>query len=228
VAGATVGLDFDVTADFCSGCGTLAGSHRREDCLIEQLRQGVAEAYELLIDRFQQPVYNLVFRLLDDPADAADVVQEVFLKVFRNIGSFKGNSSLKTWIYRIAFNEAYNQRRWFSRHKKHETGLERDDEAMSYADLLPDAAPSAFDVVAGQETMALLEEALSQMNPSFRAAVILRDLEDLSYEEISVVLGVSLGTVKSRILRGREALRRTLTDRMKTEPALFFQTEWAS
>jgi RNA polymerase sigma-70 factor, ECF subfamily len=225
VAGATVGLEYDANAEFCSDCGTLSGEHRREECLIEELRQGVAEAYELLLERFQQPVYNLVYRLVDDPSDAADVVQEVFLKVFRSIGGFKGNSSLKTWIYRIAFNEAYNQRRWFIRHKKQETGLEREDEALSYADLLQDSAPSAFDLVAGQETMAMLERALADLNPAFRAAVVLRDLEDLSYEEIAVVLGVSLGTVKSRILRGREALRKALSGRTKPEPVLSLHPE---
>jgi RNA polymerase sigma-70 factor (ECF subfamily) len=225
VAGATFGLEYDGNAEFCSGCDTLTGEHRREECLIEELRQGVAEAYEILLQRYQQPVYNLVYRLVDDPTDAADVVQEVFLKVFRSIGGFKGNSSLKTWIYRIAFNEAYNQRRWFNRHKKQETGLDRDDDSLSYADLLPDNAPSAFEVVAGQETMALLEQSLADMNPAFRAAVVLRDLEDLSYEEIAVVLGVSLGTVKSRILRGREALRKSFSERTKPEPVLSLQPE---
>ena len=173
------------------------------------MRAGVPEAYERLIDIFQQPVYNLVYRLMDDPSETADVVQEVFLKVFRNIGSFRGNSSLKTWIYRISFNEAYNHRRWFTRHKKQEVGLEKDDdESFTSRTCLPDRGRSAFDLVADFETHALVEEALTGLNPAFRAAVVLRDIEDLSYEEIAEVLEVSLGTVKSRILRGREALKR--------------------
>jgi len=158
---------------------------------------------------------------MDDPSETSDVVQEVFLKVFRNIGSFRGNSSLKTWIYRISFNEAYNHRRWFTRHKKQEVGLEKDDdESFSLQDMLPDRGRSAFDLVADIETHALVEEALTGLNPAFRAAVVLRDIEDLSYEEIAEVLEVSLGTVKSRILRGREALKKALASRLRPEPAL--------
>jgi RNA polymerase sigma-70 factor (ECF subfamily) len=92
--------------------------------LIECLCQGDGYAYEELIGRFQQPVYVLALRLLNDTSDASDVTQEVFLKVFRNIGSFRGQSSLKTWIYRITVNEAHNARRWFFRHRRHEVELD--------------------------------------------------------------------------------------------------------
>ncbi|MDZ4798608.1 MAG: sigma-70 family RNA polymerase sigma factor [Bryobacteraceae bacterium] len=200
--------------------GNVAGTWA-EESLVAALKDGADEAYEALIERFQQPVFSLVYRLLDDPSEAADVVQEVFLKVFRNIGSFRGNSSLKTWIYRIAYNEAWNYRRWFTRHRKQEVGLEReDDETLGLQEILQDGGRSAFDMVADGETHALIEEALGGVNPVFRAAVILRDIDDLSYEEIAEVLGVSLGTVKSRILRGREALKKELSSRLKPEPAL--------
>src|SRR5258708_18546777 len=94
----------------------------REDdsALLAGLRSGSEQSYEILIVRFEQPVFNLISRLMDDPSEAADVVQEVFLKVFRNVASFRGESSLKTWIYRIAVNEARNQRRWFGRHRRQE------------------------------------------------------------------------------------------------------------
>ncbi len=98
-------------------------SHAEEDALVTALSQGSEDAYEILIQRYQQPVYSLVCRLMNDPGDAPDIVQEVFLKVFRNIGAFRGNSSLKTWIYRIAVNEAYNHRRWFCRHQRQEVAL---------------------------------------------------------------------------------------------------------
>src|SRR5712664_1691264 len=88
--------------------------------LATALRLGSEAAYELLVARFQQPVYNLVYRLLADPGDSYDVVQEVFLKIFRNIGTFRSQSSLKTWIYRIAVNEVHNYRRWFFRHRRQE------------------------------------------------------------------------------------------------------------
>ena len=195
-----------------------------EDALVAALCQGVENAFEILIQRYQQPVYNLVCRLLNDPSDAADIVQEVFLKIFRNIGSFRHNSSLKTWIYRIAVNEAYNHRRWFSRHHRQEVALAREDGLLTYADSVADPAPNPFDQAAGHETRALVEKALEKLNPKFRAAVVLRDIEDLSYEEIAAVLEISLGTVKSRILRGREALRKVLEGRL--EPGA--NVNWAS
>jgi RNA polymerase sigma-70 factor (ECF subfamily) len=155
------------------------------------------------------------------------VVQEVFLKVFRNISAFRGDSSLKTWIYRISCNEAYNQKRWFTRHRRHEIGLDagEDEGAPTLNSVLPDRGRSAFDLVSDRETRALVEDALTLLNPQFRAAVVLRDIEDLSYEEIAAVLQISLGTVKSRILRGREALRKALAGRLRPESALQFTPE---
>ena len=200
----------------------------REDAeLVAGLRAGEEAAYEALIERFQQPVYSLVYRLMDDPADAADVVQEVFLKIFRNINSFRGDSSLKTWIYRVSCNEAYNQRRWFSRHKKLEVGLDNSESGGTVAlnTVLPDRGRSAFDIVSDHELHALIEDALTEINPQFRAAVVLRDIEDLSYEEIADILQISLGTVKSRILRGREALRKALAGRLRPESILQWNPE---
>ncbi len=213
MADTTVGLHFDA----------CLFSLPEEDALVTALCQGVEEAYEILIQRYQQPVYNLVCRLLNDPSDACDIVQEVFLKVFRNIGSFRGNSSLKTWIYRIAVNEAYNHRRWFSRHQRQEIALGAEEGLPSYEDSLADPGRTPFDQAADHETRALVEAALEKLNAKFRAAVVLRDIEDLSYEEIATVLDVSLGTVKSRILRGREALRKVLEGRLEQERGV----EWS-
>ena len=95
---------------------------------LTRYRTGRGGAYELLVARYQQPVHNLVYRLMADPGDAYDVVQEVFLKVFRNIGTFRGQSSLKTWIYRIAVNEVHNYRRWIFRHKRREVVIEEEQE----------------------------------------------------------------------------------------------------
>src|SRR5258707_3598919 len=188
--------------------------------LVETLREGSERAYEELITRFQQPVYALALRLLDDQGEACDVVQEVFLKVFRNIGSFRGQSSLKTWIYRITVNEAHNARRWFFRHRRREVELDHSGEdARDWKEIIPDGSRSPFDVTFDREQHVMIEAALERINPIFRDAVVLRDITDLSYEEIAEVLGVSLGTVKSRILRGREALREELAGSLKG-PAL--------
>ena len=208
---ANVGLHLETclgSHDLCSGLQADSAA------LIEGLRMGVERAYEELLLRYQHPVYNLVYRLLNDPADANDVVQEVFLKIFRNIGSFRGQSSLKTWVYRIAVNEAHNHRRWFSRHRKQEIGLERDDDDRGYQDTLSDPGPSPFDTAADNEAHGIIESALNGLNPTFRTAVILRDVEDLSYDEIADVLQLNLGTVKSRIMRGREALKQALLARL--------------
>jgi RNA polymerase sigma-70 factor (ECF subfamily) len=189
--------------------------------LVEGLRKGDERAYEALITDFQQPVYNLVSRLMNDPADACDVVQEVFLKIFRKIGAFRGDSSLKTWIYRVAVNEAYNYQRWFSRHRRPEVGLESEEEGgPSYCQTVPEPGPSPYDCAWDRERHKLIVAALDHLTPSFRTAVVLRDIEELSYEEIADILQVALGTVKSRIMRGREALRKELAGRLEPDPAL--------
>lgn len=187
-----------------------------ETALIAGLRSGREQAYETLIERYQHPVYGLVFRLLGDAAESADVTQEVFLKIFRKIGAFREHSSLRTWIYRIAVNEAYNYRRWFTRRQRQALCSGADGEARRNAALTA-LGPSPFDLAAGHEMRAKVERALGEVNPNFRAAVVLRDIEELSYEEIAAILDLSLGTVKSRILRGREALRRILAAEFESD-----------
>lgn len=221
MADTTVGFDFDD----CAAVTAIPVVVREDECaLIEQLKCGIDSAYETLISRFEQPVFNLISRVMEDPGDAADVTQEVFLKVFRNVGSFRGDSSLKTWIYRIALNEARNHRRWFSRHRRQEVGLDAEPgEARGYQDWLADPGRSPFEMTLDHETQALIEEALTEVNPKFRAALVLREIEGMSYEEIAEILDISLGTVKSRILRGRDALRKSLVGRLEPPSAL----EWS-
>jgi RNA polymerase sigma-70 factor (ECF subfamily) len=198
-----------VTADTILGYAdaTSLAATNDDARLVAGLQAGVESDYELLIARFQQPVYNLALRLASDPADSGDIVQDVFLKVFRNIHNFRGQSSLRTWIYRIAVNEAHNRRRWTFRHKHNEVGLEddRDDERRELE--VANCEPSPFDCALNEETRVLIEQALTRINPIFREAVVLRDMEDLNYYEIAEILNISMGTVKSRIMRGREALR---------------------
>jgi RNA polymerase sigma-70 factor (ECF subfamily) len=213
VTGSIFGLNTDAALEQELSCEDAA--------LVQGLREGAESAYEELLARFQQPVYNLALRLLSEPSDASDVVQEVFLKIFRNVGNFRGQSSLKTWVYRITVNEAYNARRWFFRHRRGEVGLEEEHEdSRSPAEVLADSGRSPFDHVLDLEKQELIEQALRRINPLFREAVVLRDITDLSYEEVAQVLKVSLGTVKSRILRGREALRDELEGRLEPERVL--------
>ncbi|HET9406495.1 MAG TPA: sigma-70 family RNA polymerase sigma factor [Candidatus Sulfotelmatobacter sp.] len=189
------------------------GLRSQEAAIVAELKAGSEEAYAWLIGEFQQPVYGLVYRIVSDPADAADTTQEVFLKVFRGMKQFHGESSLKTWIYRIALHEAANRRRWWFRHKSHETPIETTASELSSAEepaILADHADSPFDNVAHREVQRRVEEALRKVPEPYRTTLILRDLEEMSYEEIAEVLDISLGTVKSRITRGREALKQRL------------------
>jgi RNA polymerase sigma-70 factor (ECF subfamily) len=218
MASSVLGLNSDGLPKDAAGNSRPVEQRREDDELVRRLRAGEEAAYEALLARFQQPVYNLAFRLASNPGDASDVVQEVFLKVFRNVGHFRRQSSLKTWIYRITVNEAHNQRRWFFRHRSREVGLDDEtDEGCSRT--VADTGRSPFDCAFDREKHVLIENALGRINPLFREVVVLRDIEDLSYEEIAEVLQISLGTVKSRIMRGREALREELTGRLEAEPA---------
>src|SRR5579862_2071695 len=189
---------------------------QQEAAVVAELKAGSEEAYAWLIGEFQQPVYGLVYRVVNDPADAADTTQDVFLKVFRGMKHFHGESSLKTWIYRIALHEAANRRRWWFRHKAKETSIEpAESEVPGAAEnavqlALADPADSPFDSVAHREVQQRVEEELRKVPEPYRTTLILRDLEEMSYEEIAEILEVSLGTVKSRLTRGRDALRQRL------------------
>jgi RNA polymerase sigma-70 factor (ECF subfamily) len=191
------------------------GAREQEAAIVAELKAGSEEAYAWLIGEFHQPIYGLVYRILTDPADAADTTQEVFLKVFRGMKHFHGESSLKTWIYRIAVHEASNRRRWWFRHKAHETSMEPLDNDGAGSSLAPretlvDGRESPFDCMAHEEVRLRVEQELRKVPEPYRSTLILRDLEDMSYEEIAEITQVSLGTVKSRLTRGREALKKRL------------------
>lgn len=197
--------------------GNLASAiavRAEEASIVAELKAGSEDAYNWLIARYHQPIYSLVYRILTDPADAADTTQEVFLKVFRGMKRFNGECSLKTWLYRIAIHEASNQRRWWFRHKSKETSMEahRDENGNSFGigDTLADPGESPLETLAHEEVRARVERELQQVPEPYRTTVVLRDIEGLAYEEIAEVLEISLGTVKSRLIRGREALKKRL------------------
>jgi RNA polymerase sigma-70 factor (ECF subfamily) len=192
------------------------GIRAQESAIVAELKAGSEDAYAWLIGEFHQPIYSLVYRIVSDPSDAADTTQEVFLKVFRGMKHFHGQSSLKTWIYRIALHEASNRRRWWFRHKAREVSMEPLQAegplgtVSAIKDTLADDGESPFDSVVHEEIRTRVEEELRQVAEPYRTTVILRDLEEMSYEEIAEITEVSLGTVKSRLTRGREALKRRL------------------
>ena len=211
--------------------GNLASTvdlSNEEAAFVAELQAGSEHAFAQLIAQFHQPMYSLIARSLQDPADAADITQEVFIKVFRNIRNFHGEASLRTWMYRIALHEASNQRRWWSRHKRQEIAMdgpccshfetESEGEAASLGSTLADAGCSPFDQAAEEELRQRVEAALREVPEAFRTVVVLREIEGFSYEEIAEILQVNLGTVKSRLTRGRAALRCLLAPNI--EPSL--------
>jgi RNA polymerase sigma-70 factor (ECF subfamily) len=204
--------------------GNLAsaiGVGSEDAALVAALKAGSEEAFGVLIAQYSQPLYSLIARSLQDPADAADITQEVFIKVFRSIRSFHGEASLRTWLYRIALREASNRRRWWTRHKRQEVTIdtplngcegEDGDETLCLSGMLMDAANSPYDHAAQGEMKARVEEALRKLPEAFRTVVVLREMEGFCYEEIAEILDVPAGTVKSRLTRGRAALKQILTE----------------
>lgn len=201
--------------------GNLAGVigiKAEETALVSQLQAGSEEAFAWLIATYHQPIYSLIARTIPAGSDAADVTQEVFIKIFRSISSFHGDASLRTWIYRIALHEALNQRRWWSRHTRREITIEAETGNVSDAegqplcikDTLADEHESPFDIAATSEMRERIEAALREIPEQFRAVVVLRDLEGFGYEEIAEILNLNLGTVKSRLMRGRAHLKAQL------------------
>lgn len=198
-----------------SDLASAIGLRAEEQSLVDDLKAGSEAAFSLLIAQYSQPIYSFVARSLRDPADAADVTQEVFLKVFRNIAGFHGEASLRTWIYRIAVHEASNQRRWWCRHKRQELTIDapeqgEDGDTFCLADLLAAAGSSPFDHAARAQLRDRVEAALRSVPEPFREVVVLREIEGFGYEEIAEILSANMGTVKSRLTRGRAALREAL------------------
>jgi RNA polymerase sigma-70 factor (ECF subfamily) len=183
---------------------------RDEAELVSELQAGSESAFDYLVTHYHASVYNLVHGILGDAADAADVTQEVFLRVFRGIGGFRSSSSLKTWIYRVSVRQALNHRRWCWRHHRMQISIDAEGEEQGPMLELKDGEATPFEQFAMREVQARVRGALAAVPAVFRSAVILRDLEGLSYEEVAEVLEISVGTVKSRVLRGRRMLKEIL------------------
>jgi RNA polymerase sigma-70 factor, ECF subfamily len=200
---------------------------RDEAALVTGLQAGSDEAFDYLVTYYHGNVYNLVYGILGDRADAADVTQDVFIRVFRGIHGFRRSSSLKTWLYKVAVRQALNHRRWCWRHHREQVSIDASEEGRTRFDL-PDAKATPFDECAMHEMQAKVRKALATVPPKFRSAVILRDLEGLAYEEIAEVLEVSVGTVKSRILRGRRILKENLEPLLRSGVAAIRKNSWAA
>ena len=180
------------------------------------MQAGSEDAFAYLLKLYQDPVFNLIAHIVENNADAADVLQDVFLKVFRGVRHFHGESSLKTWIYRIAVHEASNHRRSrIRRHRREPFSLE-ESTTEPVSSLADGRAETPYQVLEQSERQDLVKRALASLAQPYRTVVVLREMEGLSYEEIARVLGVAEGTVKSRLMRGRELLRRKISRLIRT------------
>jgi RNA polymerase sigma-70 factor (ECF subfamily) len=173
--------------------------------LVERHRIGDVQAFDEIYARFETMVYNLALRLSGDPEEAADLTQETFLRVYRHLGRFEGRSALKTWIFRIALNHC---RERLSRFRPPMQPLQDETEERGAALSDPHRGPEELAVAADESRR--VAAALARVPAVFREAVILRDLEGLAYQEIAEILRVRVGTVRSRIARGRDQLRELL------------------
>lgn len=185
--------------------------HGRETALIQRCAAGDEAAFAELVSDHQRMVVQLAVNLLGDREEALDLSQDVFLRVFRTISRFRGQSSLKTWIYRIAVNHARNRHRfWRRRHRADQVSL--DLHVAEHGDLRSNAEVGPDRVLAQKELAAALKRAFDALPFDQRTAIVLREIDGLSYEEIAFSLGVAVGTVKSRLTRARQTLREELRE----------------
>jgi RNA polymerase sigma-70 factor (ECF subfamily) len=179
--------------------------------LIRRLQERDERAFEEVVRLYQNKVFNLVYRMIGSQEEAEDLAQEVFVTVFKSVDSFRGEAKFSTWLYRIAANHCKNRMKYLGRRSYKQTG-ELDEAAEREAQ---NAQPSALRpqvdgpdaVLEGLELERTVQRAMQALDPEHREAIVLRDIEDLSYEEIAEITGVELGTVKSRLHRARLQLK---------------------
>jgi RNA polymerase sigma-70 factor (ECF subfamily) len=189
-----------------------SGLEERESALIERCAQGDETACAALVEEHQRMVYQLALHLLGDPQEALDLSQDVFFRVFRSLSQFRGQSTLRTWIYRIVITQARNRQRWWRRRWSH-AQVSLDEHVRTNGELPTTQHAAAPDRVFSQKELAQrLWGAVEHLPFDQRTAIVLREIDGLSYDEIAFSLGVAVGTVKSRLARAREILRAELRD----------------
>ncbi len=185
------------------------------DLFIERLKNGDADAFDTLVNRYASDIYSLLLRITEDTEEAGDLTQETFLRALKSIHKFRGDAELKTWLFRIAINQSKNRFRWWKRRKREKTvsldaPVGESETPMSETISTDYANPE--EKTLQNEREKLLTDALNDLPDIFREAVILCDIEGFAYEEIAEIFEINIGTVKSRIARGREELRKILKD----------------
>lgn len=201
--------------DKTAASAVISARPTAESEFVERLKNGDAAAFDTLVIRYSPDIYALLFRLTESPEEAADLTQETFMSALKAIKGFRGEADLKTWLFRIAVNESRNRFRWWTRRRRESTiSLDATvgESETPFSETVSSNAATPEEEVLRYERETALREALNDLPEIFRQAVVFCDIEGLSYEQIAATLSINVGTVKSRIARGREELRRRLKD----------------
>jgi len=170
---------------------------------VRRLQRGETEAFEMLVRRHEKTIFNLVYRMLGDYDEAAEVSQEVFLSAYRAIGQFRGDANFSTWLYRISLNHTSTRRKTLIRRPQRNVAIE-DTEPVR------DLQPGPAETMEKKEIRERVQRALNSLEPDDATVILLRDLQDIPYEEVARLLEIPVGTVKSRLHRARQALKSQL------------------
>ena len=190
--------------------------------LVKRTRNGDRDAFRILVERYQRRVFGLCVGMVRNPDDAMDLVQETFVKVFKNLDSFEGQSSFYTWTYRIATNVCIDFLRKNNRYRTvdYDDAIEHDDDIEDLGAVLPSKlGVNPASVYARKELLEQIEAALQQLSPAHRQAILLREVEGLSYQEMADVMQISIGTVMSRLFHARKNMQRYLADYVGIRPS---------
>lgn len=194
---------------------SLRAGAQDDEVLVQRAVDGDESAYAMLVQRYRNRIYNFTYRYTGNAAEAEDLAQDVFIKAYRNLHRFRGDAKFSTWLYQIAKNMSINRLRTIKRAIVGLVQVVRDEDGDELADPISQAQSegrSPEEWMLGSEADSVVQRAIGQLTPVYRAALILRDIEDLPYDEIAVILGLAEGTVKSRIHRARAELKELLAD----------------
>lgn len=170
---------------------------------VQRLQNGDTDAFEILVRRHQKTIFNLVYRMLGDYDEAAEIAQEAFLSAYRSIAQFRGDANFSTWLYRIAINHASTRRKSLAKANQRRAPLDNTDP-------VDHRHPDPADAVAQREIQFRVQSALNTLDPDEATIILLRDMQDVPYEEVARMLDVPVGTVKSRLHRARQTLKAKL------------------
>lgn len=215
VFGKSITFDENALGDAAHAAGPNSAFAAVENEFLEQLRAGEADAFDTLVSRYSNDIYSLLFRITQNAEEAGDLTQETFLRAFKAIRRFRGDAELKTWLFRIAINESRNRHRWWKRRFRDKTiSLDETigDTEIRLHETLSDGGENPESTLLRMEYRRALETALASLPDAYREIIVLCDIEGQSYQQIAEILKINIGTVKSRIARGRDELRRRLKD----------------